>query len=818
MYITPCYFFIYLAYSDACLREHKEKIGMYIEPRRAMKHSLKALEHYRFIVITGEAGIGKTRFSLELMSQMQRKHWKFKALILTTNSQWNKLDFEKDYILFIDDALGKSNLHEEALQGWSTAFDPMLKRLQENHLFIIFALRNCITHLVKYRIYDYPLFRSLYTTNPPVDLSEKEFGLTPEEKSRMVYRFCRYHNVDVCVTLHEEQTPFECSNNGPICICRHTLNIIAKIDTSPGFPYLCEIFFADKNILKQGASFFHAQSARSYVKGQIDTLLIQGKYLHYALLVLLFLKEGFLKIGDIMKHKTELTTITGMIGGIIPQKITKVAVLNCFKDMMDIFIIPCENGHRMKHTVIYEAVLLSFGENFLEEFLEQVSKSVIFTYVRSNGYVAEDHEVIVQLDDDMTESLAKRLIDLYGSNKKEAYSDVYKHPSFQDKRLVDCFLDIIEDEEFFKDFLDSFVAGACKEGHDFLVSEIIRRNLSSHEFKFDIFLMALDYDLIHTFKLLMNDSNYKHSFLKSFYDESSGVELLMRTIFSGAKQCLKIMLSYLDVNNDLAHNDKLKVICAFIKKVKSSNAILNMVSYCSSPWDNDWSDILAKLTELCSCQKAITEYNFVDDIIFYAFIIGIPDTIIACKCLERVSSITLSSLRKWIYQFLNYNQDVLFRTLCTKMKSLHVQLDSNVAACLVITCVRSITTENMFLQFLNEFQCNFNYTINGNTILHACEESNYSDSTLLSLLQRPEGRLMFNSVCDKGRTPVQCRACYKTIRRMNKVGNRGHSSGGPRVRDVDWKDDTLVIYSSLRFASVLLGFSKKDIRSSSKDW
>lgn len=336
--------------------------------------------------------------------------------------------------------------------------------------------------------------------------------------------------------------------------------------------------------------------------------------------------------------------------------------------------------------------------------------------------------------------------------------------------------------------------------------------------------MALDYDLIHTFKLLMNDSKYKHSFLKSFYDESSGVKLIMRALFSGAKQCLKIMLSYLDGNSDLAHdNDKLKVIRALIKNISSSDAILNMGNYYSSPCDNDWSDVFTKLTELCSCQKDITEYEFVNNIIFSAFIIGIPDIHIACKCLERVSSITLFSLRKWIFQFLNYNQDVLFRTLCTKMKSLHVHLDSKVATCIVISCVRIDTTENMFLKFLDEFQCNFNYTINGNTILHACEESNYSDSTLLSLIQRPEGSLMFNSVCDEGRTPVQCRAFYKTIRRrwveqLHKVGNRGHSSGGPRIRDLDWKDDTLVIYSSLRYASVLLGVSKKNIRSSSKEW
>lgn len=103
-------------------------------------------------------------------------------------------------------------------------------------------------------------------------------------------------------------------------------------------------------------------------------------------------------------------------------------------------------------------------EKFPEKFLELVSKSVLFTYVRSKGYVSEKHEVIIQLNEDLTESLAKKMIDVYGSNKEEAYSDVYGHPSFRDKRLVDCFFDILEREESLKTyFLSSFLAGACTE-------------------------------------------------------------------------------------------------------------------------------------------------------------------------------------------------------------------------------------------------------------------------------------------------------------------------------------------------------------------
>lgn len=107
----------------------------------------------------------------------------------------------------------------------------------------------------------------------------------------------------------------------------------------------------------------------------------------------------------------------------------------------------------------------------------------------------------------------------------------------------------------------------------------------------------------------------------------------------------------------------------------------------------------------------------------------------------------------------------------------------------------------MFIAFLDEFECKFDFCTQEEitTILHACETNNFSDSTLLRLLLRPEGRFMFNSE-DMNEmdemTPVQCRISYQYL---------GHSLGS-LVRDVDWKDDTLVEYSSLNHAPILSSF------------
>lgn len=99
----------------------------------------------------------------------------------------------------------------------------------------------------------------------------------------------------------------------------------------------------------------------------------------------------------------------------------------------------------------------------------------------------------------MIESLVKKLIDVYWLNKEEVYFDVYKYLLFEDKKLVDCFLDILEGEESFKVFVKLFLVGVCKERKDILVSEVIRRFVSFDEFDSDILDLIFNNDFIDSF-------------------------------------------------------------------------------------------------------------------------------------------------------------------------------------------------------------------------------------------------------------------------------------------------------------------------------
>lgn len=759
---------------------------MYVEPRKAVNYCLKALEHHRLIVITGEAGSGKTRFGLELMSRMQNKHQSFTALILTKCSQWDILDLTKEYIFFIDDLLGKSSADDGAYQSWSTAFDPMLKLLNKGHVYLIFALRNNIWYLMKDKFFDYTLFRLLGSSNAPVDLSGVDFGMTSQEKLRMLKSFCRHYDVQVCKTLQEERKSFECSDDNSACLSGQTLKIIAGMDTTSGFPFLCEQFFSQKKSLKKSFNFFKDYSARDFVKEQIDQLLFEKKHLQYVVLVYFVLKDKSFEVDSLLKVKKEIADI----GLVKYTEIMPATMRGCLKDMLNKFISSSDGAYKLRHMVVYEAVLLSFGENFPEKFLELITKPVLFTYVRSKGYVAGDHEVIVQLDDDMTESLGKKLIDVYGSNKEEAYSDVYKHPSFHDKRLVDCFLDILEGEESFMIFLKSFLAGACKEKKDILASEVIRRFFNSFEFESDILDLVLNNDLIHTFRQYMGRSGKMILFSKLYFEsffEDFGLIFFTEAFGCGARQCIIEVLNYLDTENDIETDcDKNDII--YLPTDICTSFLCDIVVHHDPSCGNDWTGVLTKLAELCPCHEE--RERFYRDGIFYAAIFEKLD--IVYVLLERIQSILYADVALIIPTIFKLNRIDLYDTLSRKIKSVNLNLTDLKSAELIMKCVHEGGNEIMFNMFLNEFSCSFYHvTDRGNTILHVCERKNFSDSTLLRLLRRSEGEFLFTFVNEEGKTPVQYRTAYKNVRREVSLDRLF-------AYDIDWRDDTLLWNSSFK--------------------
>lgn len=122
----------------------------------------------------------------------------------------------------------------------------------------------------------------------------------------------------------------------------------------------------------------------------------------------------------------------------------------------------------------------------------------------------------------------------------------------------------------------------------------------------------------------------------------------------------------------------------------------------------------------------------------------------AYEYLDKIQNISENQVHMLIYEFWHRKIYLsLFHLLCRKIRNNHFRYNSQILTDLILRCIQIFGREEMFLNFLNEIPCNFYYHIRGRTILHVCEERNFSDSTLLRLLQRPEGMFMMK----KGELP-----------------------------------------------------------------
>lgn len=554
------------SYSKFCI----PKPGKYVEPEKAMAESISLLKELKFIIITGDAGSGKTTFCHLLMARMKEILHDIPANVLTECSDLKKIDFTNGCIIFIDDVVGKSDVDKEKFNRWSAVFDYIDKLRLNSNVYTIFSVRNCLWHLNKDNFLDYAMFKQRGSNNTPiVDLSGEKFKLKVREKINILKMFCKNFNK----FLSEK------------CI-----NMIANMDTPPGFPSLCEKFFSDDSNIKQGLNFFKNTSACEYYTKKVNKLLVTNQNLSYAVLISVFSKYTSYEKNKSFTFRNIVDNVD--ISLVKPEEIKPAKIKNCLEGQLKAFIDSSDNKYWLKHLVMYDAVILSYGENYPDHFLKVVSNKVLHDYARTESYVAKNNEVIVRFPCEM---LASKLVKICMPTRMKTYSDTHKHPSFCEKDLVSCFLDIVRSEkesgaffnslmkdgvkneinsiytnryiafkfdEFFNGlesfeesfnnndldklfitkFLDHFVAGSCKEKNDLLASETIKRFHDIYKFSIQVFEIVLQHDLIDTYKQFLKNKTFRNLFFSQLYNEKSNDNYFLQAFHFGARKCIIHML------------------------------------------------------------------------------------------------------------------------------------------------------------------------------------------------------------------------------------------------------------------------------------
>lgn len=821
-----------------------------------MIQSLQHLEDTKFVCITGDAGSGKTRFCLELMTRFLKKHSDLTPLILTEASQWYKIKFNRQYVIFFDDITGKCTcagkcIGTDDFNRVITIFDQMNSR--RSCAFIIFALGNDSWLLKKKCFTASSLIHKVENGNK-VDLSGPRFEMTSDEKLSMLIQFCQYKkgrifytekmrltikSIDEHVSMVSEslrvipedmvrklctypakalynstETSQACMNfdQEHVYISLDDLRSIAGMNLSVGFPFVCERFFC-KQFSRHVLDFFQTYSATSHVKEQVDNLLVQKKYLHYAILVFMSSKRTpyTCAIDDAWKQmSSEITEILKTLGIKNIELVTKAEFRECLYDMKHSFLRFSEHMLTLRDLSTFNAILFSFEENFPSQFLELMHIGTLFNYVRSKKYIAGKYDVrsedtIVRLDDNMIPSLVQKLLNLPNFKQETLYVFVFKSLSFHDKILVNSFLNLVEKDEQFKVIIGPFVVGACQNKKDILASETIKRFPNLYTFELDVFYEVVNHDLIQTcyqfikhppFRTLLFEKEKSTKFSRIW-------DIFKNACQNGSFQCVKALL---DVCKEKYCSED-DICNQWIMDFQCREKIVKYIMFHGKSPKHDWSEILICYDEFFPYlwkNQRICEENLMKSL-------KEKNTDFSIKYLEKIDSISSALATSVLFYWTSIeNQDSFFYIMCDKIKKENVHLDPKEIAKLCIVCVLRRKNESMFQTLLSLEDCDFTSILqNGYTILHACEQSNFSNEILLTLLKRPEGMFMFKK--KDGcffKTPVQLRQSYEKVRILGAPGSlRGHS-----IYEVKWKDDTLFDYRYSFFTSFVKHRIRKSIQ------
>lgn len=229
----------------------------------------------------------------------------------------------------------------------------------------------------------------------------------------------------------------------------------------------------------------------------------------------------------------------------------------------------------------------------------------------------------------------------------------------------------------------------------------------------------------------------------------------MKAVTYGARQCITDILNYLDTEKDLETDcDKDNKIC-IVTEIFGDTCIsflYEILIHHDPSCGYDWTDVLTKLAALCpSLEKRNDFYRNVIELSVYT---GTFD--ITFLFLEKIQTISEHQVFRLFTKTFQQNEIDSLNSLCKTLNNIHFIFDPVESARWIVQILNFVSNdfdnEDMCIYFLNEIPCNFNPSIYiyGTTILHVCEKRNFSDSTLLRLVQRTEGRFMFTFLFSVG--------------------------------------------------------------------
>ncbi|CAC5366438.1 unnamed protein product [Mytilus coruscus] len=391
------------------------KEGTFVETP-AVQACIKLLETNSLLVLTGAAGTGKSRNSLEILHQFRIKHPEYETIKLTDLHDFTDIvTTEEKLVILFEDIFGRTNTRF-AENTDVQIIDRIHACTIKGNIKTILTVRDTIRLSCDWLFTSHKIFHG----KCEVDLSSKTFKITKPEKELLLLKYFFAHNFRL-LELNEPENYFEetiLDRQVTATVNRVTLHNIVETEPLLGFPEACSLFTGNRKLTRLGLSFFKHPS--KYLYEEIEKLRINGSdnrqdSMTYVTLVYIFLNEDSLDPEDIDGEKC--LEILESCYGISCKKIPTCQIIDAANGMLGRYLIfHFDNGtYHFQHQTIFESILISYSRIDTGLILSRLSFDFIREMVRLQNYKPREGEIVLKIIQKHYSMLANRIIEIIQS-------------------------------------------------------------------------------------------------------------------------------------------------------------------------------------------------------------------------------------------------------------------------------------------------------------------------------------------------------------------------------------------------------------------
>ncbi|CAC5424196.1 unnamed protein product [Mytilus coruscus] len=256
-------------------------------------------------ILTGTAGTGKSRNSLELLRQYSEKHAGYHGIKLQKVQEWRALICKDDFLVVLfDDIFGQTSFRFTADD--EHIFETINSVIEAGNVKVIFTIRNTLKS--EPNVASMLSRQQIFKRSILIDLNSDEMIMTKEQKEQILMKHCKANKIFVTNTTDSNKDTLILDPSVTMYIRRSEINRIVETESNPimGFPLSCYLFASDRKLTRLGANFFKHPSR--FLLDEIQSLQVSGekdkeKAVEYAILVYVMMNDDFIKIDDLPTGK-----------------------------------------------------------------------------------------------------------------------------------------------------------------------------------------------------------------------------------------------------------------------------------------------------------------------------------------------------------------------------------------------------------------------------------------------------------------------------------------------------------------------------------